>query len=373
MRTSILSALVAAIISLPIARAHMMMAEPCVRGSNQPQCKPWVADANYDSVSPISTHDNVTVEPICGTRLPLLQPYKTYQAGGSIAVNIVGGTPHNGGHCAFSVSYDGGQTFVTLMTVMDSCISGSLSYNVPIPATAPSSDKVIFLWTWNNATGNRELYALCSDIRIQGMATGGYVTGPKALFANYGQSSPLIPAPPEFSTVGKALYDARPIITVTGNGGTVAIPPRNPLNGSTPVPQPPSVSTTASYTLSTSSANGAASSVTAPIVTITATATATATATVTATPIPTPPPSLPEQPEQPAPYPSPSSSSSSSSSLPPSAQPDTPSPPQQTPGSSGKIGYGGPCTASIYGQCADGSPDSFMMCDHDRWVLRPCP
>ncbi|KAI8874477.1 hypothetical protein GQ42DRAFT_113835, partial [Ramicandelaber brevisporus] len=105
------------------------------------------------------------------------------------------GNIHSGGHCQFAVSYDGGATFVVLQTVIHTCFvdSNRLNFNIPLPATAPTSDKVVFAWSWNNAVGNREQYSNCWDARVDGMNTGGYIVGPKLLLANYGPSSPYIP------------------------------------------------------------------------------------------------------------------------------------------------------------------------------------
>ncbi|RKP05603.1 hypothetical protein THASP1DRAFT_3818, partial [Thamnocephalis sphaerospora] len=154
------------------AAAHMNMSNPPPRNYKG---KPGIAETaiNYSITSP--------TDQICqGT-----QPggsVKTYKAGQSIDATIEGGAPHNGGHCQFAVSYDNDKTFVVLKTVKNNCLIGSRSYQVPIPADAPSG-KATFAWIWFNAAGNREAYMNCADITIDGKA-GGKITGPKALYAN---------------------------------------------------------------------------------------------------------------------------------------------------------------------------------------------
>ncbi|ORX98805.1 hypothetical protein K493DRAFT_213751 [Basidiobolus meristosporus CBS 931.73] len=151
----------------------------------------------------------------------------TYTAGGSVQVQLDGGAPHNGGHCQFSLSVDGGKTFVVLKTVLGDCMIATRSYTVDIPKSAPNG-KVIFGWTWINKTGNREYYMNCADITIQG-GSGQCVSGPKNLIANL----PGYTTIPEFTSGGydgTDLLNKRPYITSCSNGST--------SNGNDPKPQP---------------------------------------------------------------------------------------------------------------------------------------
>ncbi|KAI8872789.1 hypothetical protein GQ42DRAFT_58653 [Ramicandelaber brevisporus] len=187
--------------------AHMIVAEPCVQGSTLPGCAAIPGNApDYDLSAPISTNDRIGA-PICKNPNRFQRAYKTYKAGGSIPVTLSGGAPHGGGHCQFSVSYDGGQTFVVLRTVMTECMkNGQNSWDVPIPASAPSSDNVLFQWTWNNAIGNREMYSLCSRIGIDGQQSSGSITGPKVLYANHGAGSPYIGDSRSATTAARRLW-----------------------------------------------------------------------------------------------------------------------------------------------------------------------
>lgn len=53
-----------------------------------------------------------------------------------------------------------------LHTIERTCLLNGLTFNIPLPASAPACDHCIFAWTWLNNIGNRELYANCADIRI---------------------------------------------------------------------------------------------------------------------------------------------------------------------------------------------------------------
>ncbi|KAI8058391.1 hypothetical protein BDF22DRAFT_665440 [Syncephalis plumigaleata] len=193
------------------AYAHMEMSKPPPRGS---KFGPDKANVDYSNTSP--THQ------ICKGK-PAGAIVATYSAGSSVDVEIVGGAPHNGGHCQFSLSYDGGKTFVVIQDVMDNCLIASTKYSVSIPATAPSADKAIFAWSWINATGNREYYMNCADIAIKGKQ-GGSITGPKMLVANI-LGGPTVPEFPNGgAAIGRKLFAERPKITVNGSGAAASSP-----------------------------------------------------------------------------------------------------------------------------------------------------
>ncbi|KAI7833599.1 hypothetical protein BX661DRAFT_203262 [Kickxella alabastrina] len=61
-------------------------------------------------------------------------------------------------------------------------------------ANLPSSDKAMFVWTWDNALGNREFYINCTDVAVKGGLSSSY-TGKQITVANY----PGYPTIPEFS------------------------------------------------------------------------------------------------------------------------------------------------------------------------------
>ncbi|KAF9110328.1 hypothetical protein BGX27_006482, partial [Mortierella sp. AM989] len=113
-------------------------------------------------------------------------------------------------------------TWVVIKTIIREClrnVSGGGKYTVPvqIPSDAPSG-KVTFMWLWNNAIGNRELYSNCADIEIKG-ANGGKLTGVEPLIANYGADSLYLG---EFGgngqNDGREEFAKRKSITVTVGG-----------------------------------------------------------------------------------------------------------------------------------------------------------
>ncbi|KAG0309794.1 hypothetical protein BGZ98_007528 [Dissophora globulifera] len=216
--TTIALGLVALMSFASVSEAHVGLLRPCARGSPRAGCPAPTGgqQPDYDLNSPIGTHDSQTL-PICKNTIP--QPPTTLQAGQDIQTTYSVGAPHGGGHCQWALSYDGGKTWVVLKTMIRTCLQGvnggdPYSVSVPLPANAPNG-KAVFMWLWNNAIGNRELYSNCADVVIQGGANGGKISGPAPLFANYGSSSVLIP---EFGGAGQpdsaAAFDSRPTVSV---------------------------------------------------------------------------------------------------------------------------------------------------------------
>ncbi|KAJ2576464.1 hypothetical protein GGH95_003644 [Coemansia sp. RSA 1836] len=222
------------------ALAHVSMKSPCVRYTpfcdSCPELPPGQSlDNNINA--PIGTHEYIT-QPLCKYTMPYAKPAARWTAGTSVSVEFnPHAAVHGGGHSEFSLSYDGGKTFVVVHRVLRYTFTGGpsssntgaqLAYSIPLPADLPSGDRVIFAWTWVNAIGNREFYMNCADVAIAGK-DGGSFTGQQMLVANYGPGSPLIP---EFNgnyETGIDLYNAQPMVTVTGsssygNGSAPAVP-----------------------------------------------------------------------------------------------------------------------------------------------------
>ncbi|ORX95368.1 putative endoglucanase precursor, partial [Basidiobolus meristosporus CBS 931.73] len=154
---------------------HMEMIEPIPRRSKYGAGD--TAGIDYDMTSPL---DKERPYPCRGHREG--PSVAEYSSGGSIRVKLAGSASHNGGHCQFSLSIDGGKTFIVTKTVLGNCMVGSLEYDVPIPNTAPNG-KAVLGWTWINKTGNREYYMNCADITIKD-GTGQCISGPKNFIAN---------------------------------------------------------------------------------------------------------------------------------------------------------------------------------------------
>ncbi|KAI9505356.1 hypothetical protein GGI25_005506 [Coemansia spiralis] len=172
----------------------------------------------------------------------------TWTAGQPLKVSFTKGqygVAHGGGHCQFSLSYDGGKTFVVIHQVLSNCFFASIdaakaakaagTANTPqvsdfsfnLPSGLPSSDSAIFAWSWVNAVGNREYYVNCLKVSIKGTASS--FTGNKTVVANH-NGGPTIP---EFNgdyTVGLQYYNSAPSITVKGNGSTGNAPASSPAD-----------------------------------------------------------------------------------------------------------------------------------------------
>ncbi|KAI8605949.1 hypothetical protein EDD21DRAFT_298842 [Dissophora ornata] len=177
--------------------AHVGLLRPCARGSPRAGCPPPSngQTIDYDLNSPIGTHDSQD-SPIC--KSTIASATRTIvKAGQSIQTSYSVGASHGGGHCQWALSYDSGKTWVVVKTLIRECLKGvgsgqPYSVSVPLPANTPNG-KATFMWLWNNAIGNRELYSNCADIEIQGGSNGGQLKGVVPLIANYGSRSLLIP------------------------------------------------------------------------------------------------------------------------------------------------------------------------------------
>ncbi|KAJ2718492.1 hypothetical protein GGI07_005730, partial [Coemansia sp. Benny D115] len=199
----------------------------------------WMAGDKYKSAegqildfnlnTPIGSGGNI-IAPICKYPTPWSQPTETWTAGQSVTVSFVPwGATHGGGHCEFSISYDGGKTFVVVYQVLRTCFftgipaAGGMDtvrdYTFTLPANLPGASNAIFAWTWVNAVGNREFYNNCGDIAIKGPA--GSYTGKRMTIANYGPGYPVIPEFIGNYNMGIQYYTTNAEqVTVTGNGYT---------------------------------------------------------------------------------------------------------------------------------------------------------
>ncbi|KAF9139982.1 hypothetical protein BGX30_007202 [Mortierella sp. GBA39] len=222
LKTSFIAMAAAACLAIlsytPMTEAHVGLRSPCPRYGSFAGCPapPKGQSVDYDLNSPIGTHDTIG-SPICKHTVPASKR-QTFKAGQTIKTEYSIGASHGGGHCQYALSYDKGKTWVVIKTVLRDCLKGTVStskysVSVKIPDSAPSGDAV-FMWLWNNAVGNRELYSNCVDIKINGK-NGGQIKGLVPLIANYGPKSPLIGEFPNANQPdGSNLFAKRKSITV---------------------------------------------------------------------------------------------------------------------------------------------------------------
>ncbi|KAF9434941.1 hypothetical protein BGZ76_007160 [Entomortierella beljakovae] len=201
-----------------VSQAHVGLLRPCARGSPRAGCPAPSNGQNtdYDLNSPIGTRDSKNA-PLCKQTIASSQR-TSVKAGSSITTTYSVGAAHGGGHCQWAISYDN-KNWVVLKTLVRDCLrdvsgGGSYSVSVPIPKNAPAG-KATFMWLWNNAIGNRELYSNCADIQITGGPNGGKLTGPAPLIANYGAGSVSIGEFGNGQNDGSANFAKRKTITIT--------------------------------------------------------------------------------------------------------------------------------------------------------------
>ncbi|KAJ1931169.1 hypothetical protein FBU59_006808, partial [Linderina macrospora] len=210
------------------ATAHMQITYPCPRFS--PNCAttptlPPGESLNYDMASPIGSGGSI-IAPLCHSSTPWPQVNEKWTAGQSITVKFAqGGAAHGGGHCEFSLSYDGGKTFVVIHQELKYCFVGSASnsntaginsYTFNLPSELPGTDHAVFAWSWVNAIGNREFYMDCADVSISGSSKS--YTGKEMTIANYGPNYPTIGEFGGNYDTGLEYYKSARQITVTGSG-----------------------------------------------------------------------------------------------------------------------------------------------------------
>ncbi|KAJ2232519.1 hypothetical protein H4R99_006831 [Coemansia sp. RSA 1722] len=211
-----------------LATAHMALKIPCPRYDAHGVDCPQIPDGeswDWDQIEPIGREDKV-FNPLCKHKKPFKSPSAEWKAGETVEVVFHGVAAHSGGHSEFSISYDNGKTFVVLQQNLKYMFFGSPSgltnapkkfkYKIKLPNDLPGSDNAVFAWTWVNASGNREFYMNCVDVKVIGEA--GDYTGKKMVIANYGSKYPSIPEFRGDYNTGIDLYLNSRNVTVSGSG-----------------------------------------------------------------------------------------------------------------------------------------------------------
>ncbi|KAJ2837151.1 hypothetical protein FBU31_001205 [Coemansia sp. 'formosensis'] len=230
------------------AWTHMSMISPCPRYNSKdidcPALPPGEA-IDYNESSPIAS-SGVALQPFCKYTAPWPTPAAQWTAGQSITVTFsTYGSEHDGGMCEWSLSYDGGKSFVVINRVLGRCFYDAqnnyvFNYTFTLPANVPGSDSAIFAWSWVNAMGNREFYMNCADVVIKGASES--FSGPQMTILNY----PGYPSVPEFMgnySTGLAYYNNAPTITVFAKANQTGTSTMTSMPADPPQSSPPATMT----------------------------------------------------------------------------------------------------------------------------------
>ncbi|KAF2424394.1 putative endoglucanase, partial [Tothia fuscella] len=160
--------------------AHVSMSDPPpIRSSKNPYTSSQNID--YDYSAPLSPSGSNY--PCKGYQKDTpVKTVKSYQAGETYEMGFTGSATHMGGSCQISLSYDNGDTFKVIKSMIGGCPQKS-SYNFTIPSSAPSGNALI-AWTWLNYEGNREFYMNCAWVAIDGSSNGNLNSLPNVWVAN---------------------------------------------------------------------------------------------------------------------------------------------------------------------------------------------
>lgn len=80
----------------------------------------------------------------------------TYTAGSTYNITLAGSARHEGGSCQLSLSYDNGESFRVIKSMIGACPLSD-TYNFTIPSDAPTGHSILLAWSWQNKAGNREM------------------------------------------------------------------------------------------------------------------------------------------------------------------------------------------------------------------------
>lgn len=151
--------------------AHMEMKDPPPFRS---KFNKFTTDVDYSMTSPLAAGGaNFPCKgyhKLVGT--PQGQSVVTWTPGQTYKMTITGGTPHNGGSCQASLSFDGGSTWKVIHSYVGNCpVMGESGYDFVVPTDTPAGN-ALFAWSWFNQVGNREMYMNCASVTIGGGSGG---------------------------------------------------------------------------------------------------------------------------------------------------------------------------------------------------------
>ncbi|KAE8352710.1 hypothetical protein BDV28DRAFT_165364 [Aspergillus coremiiformis] len=147
-----------------LAAAHIQMSWPYpLRSPLDPGNRGSAVD--YDMVSPLNRDGSNFPCKGYHTNTPWRET-AAFTAGQTYSMALAGSATHNGGSCQLSLSYDEGKTFKVIQSMVGGCPLQS-QYQFTVPSDA-ANGRALFVWTWFNLIGNREMYMNCADVTISG-------------------------------------------------------------------------------------------------------------------------------------------------------------------------------------------------------------
>lgn len=159
--------------------AHMQMSKPYPIRS--PLNKDSDGEKDYSYTNPLSSSGSDY--PCKGYAKDKFVSVATYKQGSEQEMTLEGSATHDGGSCQLALSYDQGETFKVIESMLGDCPIPK-DYKFKIPSDAPDGEALLG-WTWFNKVGNREMYMNCAMITI---GSGGSDNAPA--HKNHGQKKP---------------------------------------------------------------------------------------------------------------------------------------------------------------------------------------
>ncbi|KAL2827572.1 hypothetical protein BDW59DRAFT_179086 [Aspergillus cavernicola] len=143
---------------------HIQMSDPYPIRS--PLNQQATGEKDYSYTNPLSTSGSDY--PCKGYANDPFNSVATYSQGSEYDLRLEGSATHGGGSCQISLSYDDGESFQVIHSILGGCPIDK-SYQFTVPADAPSGEALL-AWSWFNKIGNREMYMNCAQVTIGGSA-----------------------------------------------------------------------------------------------------------------------------------------------------------------------------------------------------------
>lgn len=148
------------------ATAHMQMSKPYPIRS--PLNKDSDGEKDYSYTNPLQASGSDY--PCKGYAKDKFESQATYAPGQQYEMELEGSATHEGGSCQLALTYDQGETFKVIESMLGDCPIAK-KYSFTVPSDAPSGDALL-AWTWFNKVGNREMYMNCAMVTVGGSSNG---------------------------------------------------------------------------------------------------------------------------------------------------------------------------------------------------------